>query len=417
MGLEMDAEERGYLDDPYQIEFEARVREVEPLGEDRFAVYLDRTFFYPVSGGQPDDRGTLGGKQVIEVTETERGVCHVVEGELKPGAEVEGTIDWNRRFDHMQQHSGQHLLSRVILNELGLPTVGFHLGDTTCTIDLDGDIPSSEKVDLIESLVNGLIWKDITIADRTVAKDEYERMTEEEQKATGSGIRSRLPEDVERVRIVEITDLDRSTCCGTHTRSTGEIGAIKILGTERMKGNARVAFICGERALRDYSEKHTLLNTLAGHFSTDWTELDRLVERLIEENKDLKKRADELQRELAGHRASELDMPTSSVGGFDIVRRVFEDTDVPSLRETVFKIREEGGKIVLFGITGPKPGLIFSCSQDVSLDMGELMKRCAPIIGARGGGGKDFAQGGGGDAARLDETLDEAERVIREALE
>ena len=400
--------EQCYLADPYRIDFSARVRKTELAGEGLSAVYLDTTFFYPDSGGQPDDRGTLGGMSVVAVGEGENGVRHLVKGELRAGTEVEGHIDWARRFDHMQQHSGQHLLSRVFLESFKLTTVSFHLGEELCTIDLEGASLREERLDEAEARANETVFGNIPITCRVVGAGEFE---------PSSVLRSRLPEGVDRVRIVEIEGFDSSTCCGTHVRSTGEIGIVKIVGMERIRGNVRVEFICGARAARDYAAKHKLLTSLASLFSTDWREMPRIVEKLGEESKELRKKGEESARELAGFRAAALSAATATAGGFEVVKRAFGEGDAASLRETATKIREMDRKIVLFGLSGPAPALIFACSPGIPLNMGEIMKECAAIIGARGGGGKDFAQGGGGDGSRIAEALDEAERRIKEAIE
>jgi alanyl-tRNA synthetase len=401
--------EQGYLNDPYMAEFESIVREVVSLDGGRTGVYLERTFFYPESGGQPGDRGTLNGREIVDVQESNKGVLHVVEGSFEQGEKVEGRIDWERRFDHMQQHSGQHLLSRVFLDDFGLATIGFHLGENTCTIDLDGEEITSEQVEQAERRVNDTIFSNVSIVDRTVSRREYEEMA-------GDGVRSRLPEDVEKVRIVEIEGIDRSTCCGTHCRSTGEIGFVKILKVDRAKGGPRIEFVCGRRAGNDYAAKHAALLSLAGLFSTDWRELGRVVGKLVDESKSQRKRLNELESELARQSAEELSEPTGSVGGYGIVKRVFESGEASQLRETASGIRDKGGLIVLFGAPGPKPSLIFACSKEVPLDMGEILRASAQAIGGKGGGGKDFAQGGGGDGGRIAEALDEAERLIREKL-
>lgn len=401
--------EQGYLNDPYIMEFESIVREAVPLEGGRTGLYLESTLFYPESGGQPADRGTLNGREVVDVQESDKGVLHVVEGPFEKGESVEGRIDWQRRFDHMQQHSGQHLLSRVFLDDFGLATIGFHLGEKTCTIDLGGEEVTAEQVEKAERRANETIFSDITITDRTVSRGEYEEMA-------GGDVRSRLPEDVQEVRIVEIEGIDRSTCCGTHCRSTGEIGIIKILRVDRAKGGPRVEFVCGRRAVTDYAAKHVALSSLAGLFSTDWRELGRVVGKLVDENKSQRKRLNELESELAKHSAEELSEPTGSVGDYGIVKRIFESGDASQLRETASGIRDRGEMIVLFGVQGPNPALIFACSKEVPLDMGEILKVSAQVIGARGGGGKDFAQGGGGDGGRIAEALDEAERLIEEKL-
>jgi alanyl-tRNA synthetase len=404
----MNFEEQCYLGAGYTVRFSARVREAAPAGDGLFAVYLDRTFFYPESGGQPHDRGALGGFDVVGVAEDEKGVRHLVKGELLAGAEIEGRIDWARRFDHMQQHSGQHLLSRVFLEDHKLCTVSFHLGDEISTIDLEGNAPRPETLDAAERRANEIVMSNLPVTCRVVGAAELE---------AGSVVRSRLPEGVERVRIVDIAGFDSATCCGTHVRATGEIGSIKILGMEKVKGNARVIFICGGRAARDYAAKHALVSSLASLFSTDWREIPRVVEKLSEESRALRKKSDELSRELAGFRAAGLAEATSKAGGFEVVKRAFAEGDAASLRETATKIREMGGKIVLFALSGRSPALVFARSAGIPLDMGEILKASAAVMGARGGGGKDFAQGGGGDGARAADALDEAERRVRKALE
>jgi alanyl-tRNA synthetase len=405
----MTGEERQYLADPYRTEFESTVIDAVALEEGKTGVYLGKTLFYPESGGQPADRGSLGGQKVIDVQETDKGVMHVVEGSLAKGDKARGKVDWKRRFDHMQQHSGQHLLSRIYLDDHGMRTIGFHLGERTCTIDLDGESITEKQCSAVERRCNELIWENIEIGDRTVTREEYEAMS-------AGDVRSRLPADAKDVRIVEISELDRSTCCGTHVRGTGEIGMIKILRVERVKGGPRVEFVCGARALEDYAGKHAMLSRLATRFSTDWTELERVVDKLSDENKTHRKRIDELGTELARARATELSQPATKIGEYGVVRRLFESEDAGALRETANEVRGQGKTIVLFAAAAPKPSLIFACSEDVPLDMGELLKRSAPLAGMKGGGGRDYAQGGGGSGEGLEQALDEAERMIGEML-
>ncbi|MBN1165057.1 MAG: hypothetical protein JXB45_10800 [Candidatus Krumholzibacteriota bacterium] len=412
----MDFEERGYFRDAKKTRFRARVRKAVPDGESGSHVWLDKTYFYPLSGGQPADRGTLGGLPVVEVAEDEDGVRHTLRGSLPEGAEVEGLVDPGLRLDHMQQHSGQHLLSRVFLEKYGLSTVGFHLGEITSTIDLDGENLTEEKIREVEEEVNRLVLANTPISVRIVGREEYDRLREEDASG-GKGLRSRLPQEVEKVRLVEIEGIDSSTCCGTHCSFTGEIGTVKVLGTEKVKNGTRVEFVCGQRAYRDYRQKNEALDRLAGMFTTDWRQLPPLVEKLSREVRSLRKEIDSLHRELAKHQAEELARPTGKIGGYGLVRKVFPDAESNVLREMVSRIRDRGDLVVLIGYRRPAPGLIFACSTGIELHMGELLKSAAAVMGARGGGGADFAQGGGGEEARVDAALDEAERLAREMLE
>ncbi len=412
----MNVKERCYLRDAYVFDFTAKVRESIRMEDGKFGVYLDKTYFYPVSGGQPEDSGTLGGRRVVAVTEDEKGVLHTIDGELDGMGEIEGHIDAHRRLDHMQQHTGQHLLSRVFLEMFKARTVGFHLGERYSTIDLDGYFPSDVEIDAVESRVNGLVRDDLPVASRIIGAEEYERIRSRRPGDGADAVRSRLPGGVESIRIVEIEGVECSTCCGTHCKRTGEIGLVKILGVEKVKGKARVEFVCGGRAVSDYGGKHRVLRSLALQFSTDWRGLEQVVGKLVEENRALGKEKEELTRELAHFRAVEFSEPTGNVGGIDIVKRVFEGEDAGALRRVAFEIRDSKSSVVLFGITGPSPGLVFACTPGLPLEMGELLKLSAGVMGARGGGGKDFAQGGGGDGGKVQEALDKAETSVKELL-
>jgi len=402
--------ERGYLSDPLRGEFTAKVTKVEDAGDGARRVWLDRTLFYPESGGQPDDRGTLGGFKVEAVSEDGPGVCHLVRGALEVGDEVNGHVDMARRFDHMQQHTGQHILSRVFVSLGGLMTVGFHLGEKASTIDLSGRVPD-EVIAKAEREANAVVFQDLPVEARIVTREEYESA-----KDGGNGVRSRLPDGVSSIRIVEIEDTDSSTCCGTHCLSTGMVGIIKVTGTENVRGGTRVEFLCGGRALGDYGEKHALLDSLGSGMSTDWRELGSIMEKLVSENKSLRRERDALSRELAGFRAAEIGKPTGEIGGFGLVRKVFGQGNAGELREMASKIRESGKNIVLFGIVSPAPGLVFACEPSIPADMGSALREAAAAMGAKGGGGKDFAQGGGGDPSKIEEALDAAEKKIRETI-
>lgn len=409
-----DPGKRIYLSRPELVRFEARVTRVEDAGDGRSRVWLDATCFYPESGGQPADGGTLGGLEVMDVIEEDGDVCHVVAGTLEAGTEVEGRIDAERRRDHTVQHTGQHLLSRVLLESFGLRTVGFHLGEKSSTIDLEGPEPSEEALAAAERLVNVEVMKDTPVSTRIVGRSEYEAMA-----AGGAGkeMRTRLPEGVEEVRVVEIEGVDVSSCCGTHCRSTGEIGIVKITRTEKVRGNTRAEFLCGLRACDDYAAKQEVLYAIASAFSTDWRETAEGVERLMAENKSLRREASALAREVAGLRAADAGEPDFVAGGIGVYVRELEDADAGSVREMVNSMKDEPGRVILFGTGAPSPALVFACSEDAGIDMGSVMKEAAEAMGARGGGRGSFAQGGGGDPALLGKALETAAGLVRKELE
>ena len=194
------------------------------------------------------------------------------------------------------------------------------------------------------------------------------------------------------------------------------VGIIKITGTEKVRGGTRVEFLCGGRALGDYGEKHRVLAAFGSEMSTDWRELGSVTEKLVSENKSLRKELGALSKELASYRADEIGKPTGEIGGYGLVRKVFDPGDAGEAREMAGKIRESGEVIVLFGIASPAPGLVFACTPSIGADMGAALRAAAAVTGGGGGGGKDFAQGGGGDASRIEEALDAAEKMIRETL-
>lgn len=409
----MDFDERGYLSDPYRKDFTAIVTKAGKTSGGKYAVYLEKTFFYPVSGGQPDDRGTIGKRKVLEVKETDQGVCHIVGGELKKDSEYDAHVDFSRRMDFMQQHSGQHLLSRIFLEKLNAPTVGFHLGEYTSTIDLETTHPLDEQLEDIEKEANMWIYGDAEIRSYVMNGEDYQEMVSKKE----GTLRARLPGDMDRVRIVEIDGLDATACCGTHCRSTGEIGIIKISGIEKMKDKIRVSFLCGLRAWKDYYSKHSMLKELAFSFSTEWKELGKVVEKLREENKTVGKANKALLDELARCRCDSLDSEAMEVKGYKLVKKVYERSPADILRNMAVRLQSEGGYIVLLSAREPKPVLVFASSEGVPVNMGEALKNCAAVMGAGGGGGEDFAQGGGGDAGKIDEALQKAETFIREKLQ
>ena len=412
----MNVKERGYLEDPYKCEFKARVLNVEDAGDGRCTVRLDRTYFYPTSGGQPNDTGKIGGSTVVDVIEDGGVVKHIVEGAVEAGEEVECSIDWERRFDHMQQHTGQHVLSRVFADELSMETVGFHLGRSVSTIDLDAPSLSGEEIERVEFEANKLIWRDIPIESRLMSREEFDRLCRDDGGALLERLRSKLPPEEKTVRLVEIRGCDISTCCGTHLEATGEIGLVKLIGTEKIRESVRVEFLCGQRALCDYMGKHLVLTELSRTFSTDWQNVAQSTKRLIEENREMRKAKEEASRELARSRALKTLGEPERLGDFELFTDILEEADASSLKESAFAIREQGARIVLMGAVKPKPFVVFACSAGAPFDMGRIMKEALEDFKGRGGGGMDYAQGGGISASDVRNVIERAIEILKESV-
>jgi alanyl-tRNA synthetase len=414
--------QRLYYDDAYLIRFTAHIIEQFPY-QDQFAVVLDRTAFYPTGGGQPFDRGVLNGTPVLDVgvRETDGAVLHLLESPL-PGSspDVVGEIDWERRFDHMQQHTGQHILSQVFVQLAQAETVSFHLGTESATIDLAG-LPqegagAAEWVDRAESMANRIVWEDRPVSARIVHTDELATLPLRKPPAvTGD------------VRVVQVADFDWSACGGTHVSRSGEVGLIKIIKWERRGDETRVEFRCGQRALNDYRQKNSLVNNLAAGFSVGHWELDQAIERLVAEVKDLRARLREAGRALAHCEVAELRAVAPEVSGVRVVVHNLAQRPSDEMRELARQLVSEPGVVALLGVSDRHPSdaalpgkaqFCFARSPDVEIDLLPLVRDTAGTLGDRRGGGKpDFAQGGGplADAQQLETALDwAAQRLIQQ---
>ena len=367
---------RLYYTDSYLRDFEAAVIE---RSDDSRRVYLDQTAFYPTSGGQPFDVGQLGGVEVTDVVDEGERVAHLLAAPLS-GARTRGQIDWGRRFDHMQQHTGQHLLSAVLADLVGYSTLGVHFGQESSTLDLDVGALTQDQVAKAEEQANVIV-----VQNRPV------EVSFEEAGATGE---LRKPSQREgTLRIVTIDDLDRSACGGTHVRATGEIGAILIRKVERVRKGVRVEFLCGGRATRRARADFGLLSQLAAEFSAAADELPGLIASHREELKEASAANRELQGQLDLCRARELyaATPPESTG----IRRVTVREDGPSgdsLRGLAQAFTSMPLTIFVGAVTSP-PAVVFAASADTTIDAAGLLKSLLTSVGGRGGGSARVAQG------------------------
>lgn len=374
-----------YLD-AYQTHFAAQVRALRTW-RNQPAVVLDQTCFYPTSGGQLHDTGKLGGVNVVDVVVEQGIVLHILAGSppFAVGDVVEGAIDWARRYDHMQQHSGQHLLSQLIYQRYGYETVSVHFGREEATLDLDAAAIDPARLDETEQAANELAYYALEIRayfvdDRTVAELPLRRS----------------PTVTGQIRIVEIDGFDYSACGGTHVHTTAEIAPIKVLRQERRRDQTRLTFLCGLRATQDYRTKHRLLMESAALFSTDLASVPALTERLHTQVRDLQRENALLQEQVLAHEVAALLAAAPRVQGAALVEHLTTDRSVEVLKRMAAQLRAQPQTIGLLATTaGDKLTVIFCRSDDLTLHVGNLLRDALAAFGGRGGGRPEYAQGGG----------------------
>jgi alanyl-tRNA synthetase len=372
--------ERFFDSDVRRTEFEGKILEHRA---DKNAVILDQTCFYPESGGQLPDLGTLNGIPVTDVQEEGEAILHFLEGAL-PEGKVQGRVDWAVRFDHMQQHTGQHLLSGAFDQLARAMTVGFHMSAEYCTIDLRIPALASELADRVEDLANRIVFEDRPVKVLLLSREEALRLP----------LRKRPP-DLEILRVLEIKDFDHSACGGTHCQRTGEVGLVKIARWEKIREDVRVEFLCGGRALRDYRWRNAALNALAGELSTAPRDLEPAFQRLRQENVDKGKRIKELLEGSLKYEAERLVKEAEASGPCRLILKVFPDRDPEEVKGLANRLAEHPGTIALLAAIGDKANLVFARSADLAFDMNALMKEAVSRINGKGGGRPNFAQGGG----------------------
>ncbi len=391
--------ERLYFADPYLTRFSARViaREQRQQGP---AVALDQSAFYPEGGGQPADTGMLGDTTVLDVQVEDGVVWHTLDQALEPEI-VQGAINWPRRFDHMQQHHGQHLLSAAFERLYGLPTVSFHLGTGASTIDLAATELASAQAAAAEALTNQVIWEDRPILARFVSAEELAQL------------QLRKPPTVDgSVRIVSVPDFDHSACGGTHPRATGGVGLLHLRRWERRGDVMRVEFVCGGRALRDLSWKNAALSRLATALSVGAEEVEAAVLRVRENEERSRKRLEDAGEQLIGYEAQSLIARAEIVGIMRVVRQAYTGRSLEEIRGLA-KAIAAGGCVALLGLHAEKTQLVFARAEGLELDCGRLLRETLTPFGGRGGGQPTLAQGGLPDAARLEQALDAAVELAR----
>jgi alanyl-tRNA synthetase len=389
--------ERLYYSDSFLKKFTGAVIDVrQPASSQADSVWqvaLNRTAFYPTSGGQPFDTGLLRTSvlevPVEQVEEDEQGVVwHFVSKPLPAGAPVEGQIDWERRFDHMQQHTGQHLLSAVFLQELQAATVSFHLGERTSTIDLTGPSLTHHILERVERIANEIIGEDRPVTTRYVSRVEAEAMLV-------AGELRKLPDRQGSIRLIDITDCDRNACGGTHVRSTGQIGGLQVRGVEKVSRGVRVEFLCGLRATRVARADVAILNETAALLSTGAAELPAAVARLLAGGKTGARERQRLREELAVFQAEKLTSEVAVEDGLRLVVRECKDRDRDYVKLLASRTAAAAPTTaVILCAKDAEPMRIFVArSPNLNFDCVGILREALAHLGLRGGGSADMAQG------------------------
>jgi alanyl-tRNA synthetase len=394
--------ERLYHSDSFLRTFTATVTDLRKFasanGELAWQLALDCTAFYPTSGGQPFDTGQLSALArdgavlmvpVEQVEENEDGtVWHFVREPLAEGTHVEGQVDWERRFDHMQQHSGQHLLSAIFWQELQAPTISFHLGDSTSTIDLAGGPLARHSLERVERIANEIIGEDRPVTSGYVSRVEAEAML-------AAGQLCKLPDRQGTIRLIDIADCDKNACGGTHVRSTGQIGGLLVRTVEKVSRGVRIEFVCGLRAVRSASADFAILRETSALLSTGPTELAPTVGRLLTERKSNAKERQKLREELAAFQAARLVMEVPIENGLRLVVREWRDRDRDYIKLLASRTAIAAPQTaVIFSANDADPVRMFVArSSSLDFNCGQILREALAQIGLRGGGSAELAQG------------------------
>lgn len=379
---------RLYYDDAYRTRFEARV---VARADDGRRLYLDQTAFYPTSGGQPNDLGTLAGVPVTDVVDEGERVAHVVAAPVE-GDVVGGVVDWPRRWDHMQQHTGQHLLSAVCADHFGWATLSVHFGAEASTLDVATGAILPATLAELERLANA------AVTDNRIVTVGFEDAT------TATGLR-KASDRTGSLRIVTIEGVDRSACGGTHVRATGEIGPILLRRVEKVREAMRIEFVCGGRAVARVRADYDILARLGGALSCSIDELATIVPAQGEQLRQLQHERKRLDDELGAWRAR--DRHAAAVPGADGNRRHLErqaQGKVDACRAYALAFASLPKAVFVAAVASP-PAILVAASDDSGVDAGRVLKEALAAVGGRGGGGPRLAQGTVSDAAALEHVI------------
>ncbi len=387
-----------YHEDAYLTEFDATIVERREI-EGRPAVVLDRTAFYPEAGGQSSDRGTLNDIAVLDVVDDEGTILHGLAAPIGAGR-VHGAVDRTRRFDRMQQHSGQHILSEAFIEVLKGATLSFHIGDEVSTLEIGIPKISDADLDRVEARANAVVFEDLEIKTYFVPEEKIGTVPLRKPPKKG--------EDG-MIRVVEVDRFDHSACGGTHCRRAGEIGLIKVVRWEKIRGNLRFEFVCGGRALRDYQEKDRTVRHAAAAFSVAERDIPAAIDKTQAEVKALKKRARRLEERVAAFEAAQ--MAREAAG--KVILAVFEDRSPEEARFLALNIIKQGEFAVFFAAPGEgRSHIILAASEALGFDARTLVPVIAGVLEAKGGGSRSLVELVTSETGKVAAALDAARRSL-----
>ncbi|MCD2500598.1 DHHA1 domain-containing protein [Clostridium sp. NSJ-145] len=394
--------EKLYYLDRYIKEFTAEVVEVKEI-DGMYHVALDKSAFFPGGGGQPGDTGFIESSKVIDVYEDNGVVYHVLEKKPLKIHRVKCKIDWEKRYDGMQQHLGQHVLSGCFYSLFNANTVSFHMGSESSTVDIEGFL-EEDKIREAERFANEIINQNIEVEFFTPSKSELKKIK----------IRRALPKTDDAITIVKIGDLDINACCGVHPKSTLDLRMIKIKRWEKHKGATRVEFLAGKRAIDDSLRRDSIIATICKSMKCGESEILNIISKSAEEIREYQNENRMLKLELSKYEIKEMIESADKIGDISIIKKIYEKSDLKHIGKLAEKLVENKKTIALFAVKyDDKSNLIFASSKDNDISMNELLKDAITLIDGRGGGSKFLAQGGGKKSNNLEATIDYAFMKIK----
>lgn len=391
-----DKTKKLYFKDPYQTEFVSKVKSVTQR-EGKYLVILEQSCFYPESGGQPADKGEINGIVVSDVFEEHEEIIHLLEREVTSKKAV-GKIDWKRRFDHMQQHAGQHILSQCFYEMLEGKTVSFHLGEEASTVDINVEKITERDLFKVEEMANEIVFENREIKTYFLSEEEISEVP-----------LRKPPKKSGLIRIVEVAGFDYSACGGTHPRYTGEIGMIKIIGQERIRQNLRFTFVCGQRALRDYTRKDKILTETAVMLSSHEEDVPESVKKLFSDLKGQKKKNRKISERLSEFEAEKI----AQEAGGPVIKKIFKKRNRDQIRYLALHLIKKPGFYVIFGLIQKNMAhLVLARSEDVDFDMRNLIPEISSVMKVKGGGRPSLVELVGQEPDKLESAVNKASLSI-----